>query len=166
LRCQCSAIKREVDWAKFTRRAWFEDSGTFDLFANDAVYGITFQNSAAEYEGETKVGTEKRAKTHTQKSWSKGKKHRLQRWLATTGSHKGTFTPHRTWNRPTTKVQRLKQEGRYIWERQGSLNESGTQSWQDKSNARWDVVFGRRQRFRLFARFEAKKRVTLLSGTE
>jgi len=164
IRCMASRIQREVEWAQFVKRGWFEDSDSFDLFLNDAVYGISFQHSAAEYEGETKVGTERRSRTHVQKTWSKSKKHKLQKWLIAIGCHRAVFTPVRTWMDPTTKIQRLRQEGRYIWERQGSLNETGTESWQDKSNATWAVVFGRRKRVRLFARFEAIRKTELVES--
>lgn len=164
-RARVSRNRKDREWAAFIRRAWFEDSEVFDLLASDLVYSATVPFTTLEYEGETKVGVESRTKSHIGNSTGSGKKSTLGKVLSKLGAGAAVFTPAFMWSGRTTKHARLKQEGLYIWERQGSMNTLGTERW-DSTSKRTQVVLGRRRRFRLFKRFVKLKKVTLVDGAE
>lgn len=155
IRCGISYTRWERGWARYARKS-MEESPSKNVRAKSAVYSGTMPFSVEEYVGETKRGIPDRSKGHVRKAENKGRKQMLHKKMAKMGSHKMTWTGVHMWDRPTEKFERLREEGRRIWERDASLNTLGTEKWNDRKGSSGLVMLGRRKRFRVVKRLVRK----------
>ena len=156
-RLKISPTRWEREYGEFLRSTWEQESSGGDPLGKEVIYSMTTVFCRAEYIGETTITRLKRMKTHVVKSLKKGKQ-LVCKFLRKVGVHRGIWTTVKAWRVKTTKVMRLKAEGRMMWIRGASLNNVGMSSGgADFKDRRGVMVFGARRRFRYVMRFTTKR---------
>ena len=152
-RCGISKSRWERSWAKFVRRAWVEETPAWSWDSEHCVYTVTVPYSRGQYIGETTRTIFGRWKNHLRKA-TRGGREAFYRFLERTGMHRGILTPLFMWGEgvATTKIQRLRREGEYIWERGSTKNEKGNPTGGAIVRQHGTVLFGRKTRHRLVVR--------------
>ena len=133
------------------------------------IYQMTMQHAHNAYTGQTGQGVRKRGQQHVQKSTRRRPRNKLYRYLHGR-VHRAIWTPLVMFrNRAVRVYERIRQDGRIIWERGSSLNTAGMEAIHDLRSAAGTVVFGRRKKFRLVSRLvktERRRRGEELFGGE
>jgi len=166
VRLSISHTKWEREYAEFLRETWGSESDDADPGAAEVIYRMTTTFCRDEYIGETTITKLLRMKTHIMKAVKKGKQ-MVSKFLRKVGVHRGIWTTVKAWRTKSTKVQRLKNEGRMMWMRGASLNNVGMcQGGADFSDRRGTMLFGARRRFRYVTRFTTKSSRKRMSEKE
>ena len=113
-RLKISPTRWEREYGEFLRSTWDQESSGGDPLGKEVIYSMTTVFCRAEYIGETTIPRLKRMKTHVVKSLKKGKQ-LVCKFLRKVGVHRGIWTTVKAWRVKTTKVMRLKAEGRMMW---------------------------------------------------
>ena len=126
MRSTISPCRWERAWASYVGRVWMEETPVWEWGDGACVYALTIPYSRQEYLGESKIGPFQRWKGHLSKALMGGKQ-AVYKMMDKMNAYKCVLTPLYMWGRMTTKVERLKEEGRLIWERNAKMNMKGTQ---------------------------------------
>jgi hypothetical protein len=147
MRSTISPCRWERAWASYVGRVWIEETPVWEWGDGACVYALTIPYSRQEYLGESKIGPFQRWKGHLSKALMGGKQ-AVYKMMDKMNAYKCVLTPLYMWGRMTTKVERLKEEGRLIWERNAKMNMKGTQHGGDFRAGQVHVLFGGRTRHR------------------
>lgn len=166
VRNSISERKWERRWSEWIRKMWSE-TPTWGWDEPHAVYQITIPFTRKEYIGETTRTPFQRMKAHLSKVWTGTQE--VYKALRRIGPYKSVLTPLIGFGRETTKVERLREEGRVIWDRNASMNQRGKQDGGDvrRIGGGGEVLFGKRWRFREVPRLRrAKTKDDMIEGAE
>ena len=149
--------KWERGWFEFVRKVWRMESPGWGWDELNCIYVITAPYTRGEYVGETKCGAFHRWRGHIRKTW-KGMQE-LYLGMRKVGPFRTVLTPLYCWGRVTEKIERLRHEGKYIWERGARWNIRGRQEGGDirRVGGGSEVIFGQRRKFRKVIRLRKKE---------
>jgi len=138
----------EKSWSEYVWKSWRKSPGTWDWDAQHCVYVMTVPFSKMEYIGETTRKVFTRWRGHIRKL--KTGTQQLYATMRNVGIFRSVITPLVCWDFVTEKVERLREEGKHIWNRTASLNTRGRQEGGEirKVGGGSTVLFGQRRRYR------------------
>jgi hypothetical protein len=169
LRARWGGVRWERKWMKFMTDEWVTTGNMAEedgWNAKSVVYVAVRMFSRAMYVGETGNGLLKRIMSHVRRAGGGKTRQRVYKVMSRLGIHTFTWIPTWAWRRDVTRKTRMRKEGETIWQTGADMNQLGTERTEDRQGGRGFTVMGRRKRFRLVMRLEAKARGSVIMGDE